>query len=176
MATVPVPHQFAVGEIATADNINTYYSGISFLENPPIALIYQNSGQAIPTGTADTTLTFDSTLIDTYNGHSNSVNNSRYTAQVAGWYRANAYCSFGINSTGYRSVGIKKNGSFIQSSVMQGLPGSASWGTFATPTTYVFMNVGDFLEVVVSQTSGGSLTNVVGAPVGPSLTIAWVHV
>lgn len=176
MATVPVPHQFAVGEVATADNINTYYSGISFLENPPIALIYQNVGQVIGTGTGDTTLTFDSTLVDTYGGHSNTINNSRYTSQVAGWYRANGYCSFGINGTGYRSVGIKKNGTFIQSSVMQGVPSSAGWGTFATPTTYVFLNVGDYLEVIVSQTSGGNLTNVVGAPTGPSLTISWAHV
>lgn len=174
MASVPTPHQFAVGEIATADNINTYFTGISFLENPPIAQLYQTSGQSVPSG-SNTAVTFDSTLVDTYGGHSNSVNNTRYTAQVAGWYLCCGLVAFPQNNNGGRSANLQKTGVAIQSSLVQQPPSTVFNCIMTTPSVLTFMNVGDYIEVIAEHNAGVGLTLVTGAPAGSGLSVVWVH-
>lgn len=176
MASVPVPHQFAVGEVATADNINTYYSAISYLENPPIAVLYQANVQAI-TNVTDTAIQFDSTVVDSYNGHSNVTNNTRYVAQVAGYYQVMGTISYQQNSTGGRLVRLRKNGSTeIQSSASEQPPSNDFNCVMSTPSVQVFLAVNDYIEVIGFQDSGGSLNTVTTTQYACGLQIRWVHV
>lgn len=176
MASVPVPHQFAVGEVATADNINTYYSAISFLENPPIATLYQGTLQSIPNN-SDTAIQFDNTVVDSYNGHSNSTNNTRYVCQVAGYYSVMGTISYQQNSAGGRLVRIRKNGSTeIVSSASEQPPSNDFNCVMSTPQIQVFLAVNDYIEVVGLQDSGGSLNTVITTQYACGFQIRWVHV
>jgi hypothetical protein len=163
VATVPLPHQFAVGEVATANNVNTYYSGILFLENPPLLTMIQGVAVTSIPNSAWTSLGFDTNTIDTYNGHSTITNNSRYVAQVAGWYRTCGNVSFVANTTGIRGVRLAVNGTVTNASANYTNPtlvGAVT--TMTTPTKNVFLNVNDFIEVQAIQTSGGALNTNIG--------------
>lgn len=174
MATVPVPHQFAVGEVVTADNINTYYSGISFLESPPVARIYATTTQSIGTG-SPTAINFGGTIIDTYGGHSNVTNNTRYTFQVAGIYLISATVAWNANGTGIRASQIQINGTNIPGG--QTTMGAVAGTNLEVPATTVIVsvNVNDYAELYGTQTSGGSLSTVASGGDASSMSIAWLH-
>lgn len=173
MATVPLPHQFAVGEVVTADNINTLYSGISFLENRPLFKATTTVNVSIP-NSAFTVVTWNNNVVDTYNGHSVTTNTSRYTAQVAGWYWATADTQWANNATGIRDALFSVNGTTLGETFVGGWTGwnnSGLSGGLAAAPGPIFLNVNDFLEVQVFQNSGGALNLVVGM-----FAAIWIHV
>jgi hypothetical protein len=105
-----------------------------------------------------TTVTFNSEQTDTLGGHDNATNPSRYTATVAGWYQLHATVSFAVNATGNRGLKFLTNA-------------TTSWGRTLTPSvstnsptvsssTLVFLNIGDYAEVQIFQTSGGALDTI----------------
>lgn len=178
MASVPIPHQFAVGEDATADNVNTYYSSISYLESPPVAMIYQINAQSIP-NTTGTPIAFDGSFIDTYNGHSNSVNNTRYTFQVAGIYLITGSGAFSPNVTGVRAASLRTNGTTAVNGSQIILQTVSSVGVNTNvPCSSIMLavNVNDYIELLVTQTSGGALNTQTGTNNTSTLNICWMHV
>lgn len=137
-------------------------SQVNFLLNPPQALVIQATLQSIPNG-ALTPITFDSSVTDGYGGHSNVTNNSRYTAQVAGWYNILGVVAFSANNTGTRTAEVFKNGA--------GFAYSQDWfanngANAAVAITFVKVQlaVGDYVELNGYQTSGGALNTLVGGP------------
>jgi hypothetical protein len=169
---VPVPRTFTVAETETGSYLNSLRDALSFLVNVPILTAGQSVAQSIPNNTW-TSMTLDTTVVDSYGGHSNVTNNSRYTAQVAGWYLCCGTTGFVANATGFRQVRLAKNGAQVTFSVATLPTVSASVATvMVTPTLEIFLNVGDYLEVQGFQTSGGAL-NSTGAD--PSLTATWMH-
>ncbi len=176
MATVPLPHLFVVGEDVTADNINTYNSGIAFLENPPLCVMYQAGVQSITTATI-TAIIFDTNEVDTYNGHSLVTNPTRYTAQVAGWYEISGVGSFATSATSYRQVSWNKNGSAIAGAAT--LLNPVTVGGVGTcvpaPTREVFLALNDYVELVVQHNTGAGLNTGVAAGQQSMATIRWVH-
>ncbi|HZP55027.1 hypothetical protein [Actinocrinis sp.] len=169
---VPVPRTFTVGEVETGAYLNSLRDALNFLINVPIVTAGQASVQSIP-NTTWTSLTLDTTVVDSYGGHSNTTNNSRYTAQVAGWYLCCGTCGFAANATGFRQIRLAKNGAQVTFSVATLPVVAATVATvIVTPTLQVFLAVGDYLEVQGFQSSGGAL-NTTGAD--PSLTATWVH-
>ncbi len=176
MATVPLPHLFAVGEVVTADNINTYNSGITFVENQPLCVMYQVGVQSIPNTTV-TAVIFDTNEVDTYNGHSLVTNPTRYTAQVAGWYQLSGVGAFAANVTGYREAAWNKNGAAIPASASLVMAVTATGvGTLVpAPTRSVFLALNDYVELVVQHNSGAGLNTSVAAQQQSMATIRWVH-
>lgn len=177
MASVPTPHQFAVGEVATADNINTYFSGISFLENPPIASLYQINSQSPGTGSA-TPISLDGSLSDTYNGHSTVTNNTRYTFQVAGYYMIAGSVAWTPNATGVRAASFRLNGSsgLIGSQVILPTITVAATNTNVPASTVITVaSVGDYVEMLGTQTSGGNLATNTGGINTSQMIIVWLH-
>ena len=146
-----------------------------FSTNKPSFYGYQNTVQSIG-NTSWTSINIDVGVDDNYNGHSNSVNNSRYTAQVAGTYQVSGCYAVASNNTGFRAVRIAKNGNTI-------VLGSATYSTSAlipeaglpTPTVLVTMSVGDFVEVQGWQNSGGNLNTVLDVDLRCSLTVIFTH-
>lgn len=177
MATVPLPHQFAVGEAATSTNINTYYSAISFLENPPIATMYQANPQTIASG-GEVAIALDSTSFDSYNGHSNVTNNTRYTFQVAGMYLVAGLVAWSPNATGIRAASLRLNGTtdvIASQVILQTVSTGGINCNVPTRTAVIQVNVNDYVELMGTQTSGGNLATQTGSPNQCGLSVCWLH-
>lgn len=172
---VPIPRTFSVVEVETGAYLNSLRDALNFLLNPPLAVIYQASVQSIPNN-AFTALTFDTTTTDSYGGHSNSTNPSRYTAQVAGWYELDGGFSLAANGTGVRDGQWYRNGSAISTpgaGVVTG--GSAAYtATEPMPGMPTFLNVGDYVELYVFQNSTAALNSNV-TTYNSYMTVRWVH-
>jgi hypothetical protein len=179
MLSVPAPRTFVVGEIETAAYLNTSVRDTtSYLIGPPIATVYQTLAQSLAANTP-TPIAFDSTAVDTYGGHSNTANNSRYTAVVPGYYLIGGGAPM-ANSIGgtERKIQMYYNGAIV-GYASSSVPPTSATGTAVTPAlspTLVFLNVGDFVSIYatvdttgVSITPGGSATN------QAYMTVIWSH-
>lgn len=144
---------------------------IQFALNPPAFSGYQSNSQSLGTNSW-ISLGIDTTDFDNYGGHSNSTNNNRYTAQVAGWYTVNGVYAPNGNASGFRAVRITKNGTpVLGHSTYSGAVTSAEPG-IVTPTKDVQLAVGDWVEVQGWQNTGGAL----GTTIDPDLrTGLWVR-
>lgn len=108
-------------------------------------------------------LPYDTEARDVGGMHSTVTNNSRITvpAGAAGDYRISATVEFAANATGYRTVTLRKNGATTIAVVR--VPATATLATVITCTRLcVSMAVGDYIEVLGTQLSGGAL-NVTGS-------------
>lgn len=129
---------------------------LTFLSARPFFFGYQNTSQSFANGALQA-VTLDATAYDTYGGHSNTVNPSRYVCQYAGIYHVIAQVSWPVNSAGNRSVEIYKNGTQFTSGTQSPAAGSANWSVTQTGL-YVPLAVGDYVEVYGQQGSGGALS------------------
>jgi hypothetical protein len=131
---------------------------LDFLLTPPIAALRAVATQSLTTATW-TALLFDVEDKDSVNGHSTSVNPSRYTAVYAGWYWCAGVGAFALSATGSRGVGWYVNGSAI-SAVASLMPSvAASFGTdLPAPGQLLFLDVSDYVELRVFQNTGGALS------------------
>jgi len=173
MASVPTPHQFVVGEDATATNINTYYSGISFLQNPPAFKLITTSTVTIPNNTF-TAVTWNDPVLDSYGGW-NSGAPTRYTAQVAGYYflAGNTGWAPAVDN-GHTCVSvIGVNGTqFTETDYLNNTPNNTGFtggGMFGS--TIIFLNVNDYVEYITLQDTGASRTISQGQMIG-----FWLHI
>lgn len=125
------------------------------------------TGSQTPATGTDTAIQFDTEGaggFDTDGFHDNVTNNTRLTipAGKGGKYLINFVATFDGNATGVRDVWIRKNGSDANLVTRAGYnrqTASASGNTMAT-TVVLDLAAGDYIEVMVVQTSG------VGLPIG----------
>lgn len=125
------------------------------------ALAYNSVLQSILT-TANTPLIFDTNVQNVGGIHSTTVNNSRFTAPVVGWYIALGQVSYGagqaVGST-LRQIAIAVNGSFVTPVPINNSPPNPSntiipsWQVVAT----LQLNAGDYVEFLVYQDSGSTI-------------------
>jgi hypothetical protein len=168
---IPVEATLVPGQsIVSAWANSNIRDAVNFVIAPPLAVVYQASVQSIANGTP-TAVTMDSTLADTYGGHSNTTNNSRYVAQVAGWYWVKGNVLWAGNATGNRDVQVYKNGSAYPYN-WTAVPAA---GTFNEPGVEVgaliFLNVGDYVEIWAGQNSGGALSTAANS----AMHVLWAH-
>jgi hypothetical protein len=94
MATVPTVPTFTAGTVATAATLNQLGAAVSFLLQPPRAVLQQTNvapvsgGQSIAI-TTDTAIIWTVAAINSDSGWS-SGNPTRYTAQTPGYYKLDA--------------------------------------------------------------------------------------
>lgn len=173
MATVPSPRTWAVGELLTAAKLNTdLRDGLNFLLTPPRALLHKSANQSI-SDSVWTAVTWNSEQYDSDGGHSDSTNNSRYTAQTAGWFEFYAEIMFGNASGGDRGARFLKNGA--GNPFGEHVIGSATTTAGAGIHGWALLSVGDYVETFAYQNSGGSL--IVGATFDNSptyMTAKWI--
>ena len=138
----------------------------------PAARVTRSSAQSIP-DSLNTNLAFDQERYDTAGVHDNATNNSRLTAPVTGIYAVTAQFTWGGSAgTGCRFAGVMKNGSTLIARSQQ-LPGDDDENI----TTQVRLAAGDYVEVLVLQTSGGSLTvaaNGIAQQFTPEFSMTWL--
>jgi hypothetical protein len=172
MAVVPTPPTIT-GGILTSSQLNQYRDAINFTENPPILETRQSIVQSIPNATF-TALLFDVNEKDSVNGHSTSVNTSRYTAVYAGWYVCSGAYAVALNATGNRGVRWAVNGTLLNGSDGW-VPGTGtSNNTVVARTKRIFLNVGDYVELQAFQASGGALNTSVTGEAMSSMSVQWV--
>lgn len=158
MTALPTVHVFTPGEIATAANINLYGTAINYLLNPPVVEIRQTVAQSVATGSTPVSgLTFTTEDEDNSGMHSTVTNTSRCTAVYPGWYDWGGGVGFVANATGSRGGAWAVNGTMLNGSYSW-IPANGS-GLTATPMRgkKAFLNIGDWIELWSSQTSGAGL-------------------
>ena len=138
----------------------------------PAARVTRTSAQSIP-HSLNTSLAFDQERYDTAGVHDNTTNNSRLTAPVTGIYAVTAQFTWGGSAgAGSRFAGVMKNGSTLIAR-SQELAGDDDENI----TTQALLAAGDYVEVQVLQTSGGTLpiaANGLAQQVTPEFSMTWL--
>lgn len=110
--------------------------------------------QSIPNNTA-TAITFTTLVQDADSMWSGSTP-TRLTCQTAGWFLVTGSLDYAANSTGARAVFIHKNGSGTYLNQYRPAAGGGT-SDFLTVSGALYLNAGDYVEVIATQTSGGAL-------------------
>lgn len=170
---VPTPRTWSVGDIASSSLLNSNLrDSINFGIAQPVCRCYMSTTQSVSNG-AWNGLSMDTNLFDTYSGHSTSVNNSEYVAQITGYYLVIARASFANNTTGLRGAGITTNGAAVGTATPQVLgPTTATSIPTVECVDIVQMSAGQYVQAIGFQSSGGALATNAGTS---SLTVFWIH-
>jgi hypothetical protein len=144
----------------------------TFALNPALFVGTQTTSQSVSSGVW-TTINLNTTQVDTYTGHSNTTNNSRYTAQIPGLYQVCGVAAWPSNATGVRGTRIHVNGAVVQGSAQMSLAPPINNAGLATPLRTVRLNVGDFVEVAGWQSSGAALSTNTGSDLASALFVCW---
>jgi hypothetical protein len=133
---------------------------VNFLTNPPVFQGYQTAAQSIANSTLVATA-LDTTGVDTYAGHSNSVNNSRYTPTVAGYYLCLGQVGYAVNASVNRLALFYKNGTAVNLGQSGIFTTTAANFAIVPATALIYCNGStDYIEIWAYQNSGGALNTV----------------
>lgn len=176
MPAVAVPPIFETG-VSDTTELNLLSAAVQFLLSPPRAELRQTSSQTFTTAVAAATQFNAEDIdddVDHIGGHDNAVNNTRYTARYAGWYLISGAAEFALNATGDRFVWLTVNGGDVNGSVGF-LPADAT-ALIPVPvrTKTVYLNAGDYVELIAMQSSGGNLGTSVTTRDQSSMSVQWV--
>ncbi len=140
--------------LATDDDISTAIDDLNLSKG---AKAGRDSNQTISNDTA-TALIWNVEEYDTDSMHDVSTNNSRMTCNTAGKYLITASISWGSNDEGLRDVSILKNNTTYISFVRSGRDGETRYPDERQNVNVIAdLAVNDYVEIIVSQTSGGDL-------------------
>ncbi len=130
---------------------------------------------------ANSTLTTVALTTETWDHgglHSNSINNSRLTAPIDGVYLITANVFWDPSSAGERMLGIRLNGTtFIGLTADSAADTAVFVDDPLTVSTAYLMNSGDFVQAMVQQNSGASLSvgaSSGGAQTSPEVSMTWL--
>lgn len=167
------PRTWVAGEYPTAAMLNTHLrDNVSFLANPPACRVRNTVDIPISNNTA-TALTFGAERWDTDSMHSTTTNTGRITINTAGLYNVYACVEFEPNNSGYRSAWFRVNGSSIIGAGTVSAAASSAGTNVVVATTWRF-TAGDYIELLVQQTSGGSIDVQAVANYSPEFGATWV--
>jgi hypothetical protein len=177
VATVPVEMTAVAGAVLTAAQWNSNVrDAVNFLLSPPTCELRQTVAQSIANGGSGTAVNLDTEDIDNDGMHSTVTNTSRVTAQTAGRYQFGGGVVYAANATNRRICWWALNGTAVTGSEAT-TAGSAVAGGSTGPaarTKSVFLNVGDYVELVAFQDSGGVLNTAVATFEMPSVFARWI--
>jgi hypothetical protein len=179
--TWTAPRTWAVGEIATATNMNTHVrdnlSAVAGTDNAQCR-VYNSAAISIANFTTTyTALTFNTERRDVQGCHSTSVNTGRITVPT-GWgglWSIGACVSWAANATGWRAVALRLNGATIIA-MQAGTNAGSGIETIQTVNTEYPLSAADYVEVIVGQTSGGNLNVAASANYSPEFWARWLSV
>lgn len=156
---VPVwtpPPTFFIGHVETDTELNPVFNGnMSWLHWAKYVRLSKTATQSITNSTA-TALTWGQEDRDDWALHSLVTNTSRITMidQVAGIWTLSAVVEFAANATGLRTIELRKNGTAFATKTKVA-PASGVCSIDIESSVPVVST--DYLEVWVTQTSGGAL-------------------
>lgn len=158
--SIPVATYHQTSDLATSQVWDTGPKALSdFLANRPMYRGHATFAVLFSSGVW-TPVNYNLTDIDTDGAHNNIVNNTRFTAQVAGWYWVKG-------SSAWNPTGVGNNASRFDTAIAKNATIVAGSATFvnkqtndnacATASTMVQLAVGDYLELYVRQLTGTSI-------------------
>lgn len=115
---------------------------------------FSDADQTIVTATTSA-IALNQEHYDTDTIHDLSTNNSRLTATTAGKYVISGHIRLAANATGTRRIGIRVNGTLDIAFFDQN--GDASLEFIVSIATIYDLAAADYVELTVTQTSGGNL-------------------
>lgn len=159
MGTVPTPYEMPSNGVISSSAYNAgTKDALVLLQIPPMAALWASGTQSIPNNTW-TALTYDVEGVDTVNAHSTSSNTSRYTAAYEGWYWCGGSVQYGFNATGIRGAAWWVNGAATTAKgTLIPAIGAVNGNWVPAPAQLLFLAVGDYVELMAFQSSGGALS------------------
>jgi hypothetical protein len=141
--------------------------------NIPKFSAFQGSAQSIPNNTW-TAINWDNEVFDTANAHSTVSNTSRYVIPFDGEYWCSAIMYFaGPSTTGTRNASLAKNGTIQRGKVVRTQAHPDGFGNALIIGGFVQGVVGDYIELMGIQLSGGALNTSVLNPECSSIDIMY---
>lgn len=163
MPLVPTVPVITAGP-STLSQIQQLADVAAFLAAPPIAELRQIVVQTLTTGVG-AAITFTAEGVDTdvdgTGGHSTSSNTSRYTARYPGWYQVSGVVAFAGNVTGRRISWWTVNGVPVTATQLAFAPVTTGDAEIPGRTAHVYLAIGDYVELIGYQESGGNLDTLV---------------
>lgn len=146
--------------VSTSSQFNQFRDAIRFLQAKPIAQLRQTTLQTLTTATY-TPIQFQSEAFDldpdSVGGHDTAVDNTRFTARYPGYHIASGLITYAASGAGARHAGWRVNGTDVPGSYLSANPTAADVTGAAPHVMRVFLNIGDYIELIGYQTSGGNL-------------------
>jgi hypothetical protein len=173
----PVLRTWTAGEIPLGQYYNSLRDALAFTLAPPQVQCIQTVTQSITNNTA-TAVLFDTEIVDSDNFHSTATNTTRLVAPMPGWYELKGGVGYAAAAaTGYRAAGWQTT----ISSVTSILAGSFNLAAVSTTvcavearTMRVFLNAGDYVELMALHTLGSALGTAATAAWNPTATMTFV--
>lgn len=138
-------------------------------EGVPIACAVYNSTDFSHNSSGNwLAVTFDSERRDTLGMHSTSLNTSRITFALGGWYLITGHARFAANSTGIRVLSVRLGGSTFLASHTCSAP-SATQDEYISVACLYYFAATNYVELAAYQNSGGTLAVVAAGNWSPEL-------
>lgn len=153
--TSSLPTNFNPNHAPTAAEMQTIIDLLTRCAAPPRASLQRNTDQSINTGTW-TVISWNQQNKLRNMTWSSSSNPSRLTCAVAGAYRITCFVQWQTNATGTRTIAFSVNSGGSHIGMIRTPAASQPIGVGSTIT--LDMAVGDYIEAVVWQDSGGTRT------------------
>lgn len=148
-------------EAATEANV----AALASLRSPPAASVGSSANQSVNNNSLFI-VAFNAESFDVGGLHDNASNNTRLTAPDDGIYQVSAMVTWSSNPTGNRLLAVRKNGTLVQ----LGDSRAAFTDTIVqSVSSLLALESGDFLEVIVFQDSGATLTLLSTSPLAFSM-------
>ncbi len=163
------PPTLAPGEVPSFDQWNTFVrANMEFFAQPPAAKVTRSTLQTIATGGAGASITFDTEVSDTDTMFAGPA--TTLTVNTPGLYVITCGAVFASNATGNRQLAPRVNAVVVGGASVAAVNGAP---TVLSGAATVKLNIGDSIDLLVFQSSGGNLDVTVTAMV-PYLTANWV--
>ncbi len=171
--TDPAGHVWAVGEVLSAANMNTYIANdLVFLGTPPNCRAYNNAVLSVNSATV-TALALNTENFKSDSGmHSTSSNTSRLIATIASKYEFKANIAWATSSAAgtVREALLRINGTTQFGASLQ--PPSTAYNVTNVAVADYALAAGDYVELCAYQDSGGAM-NVNTFSFSPVLSMSW---
>lgn len=118
------------------------------------AQVIGNGTQSL-TNNTDTAIDFDGTEDYDTDAYHDAGTPTRLTVPSTGYYAFGGSLEFAANTTGYRDIKIRVNGTSVKFRTKA--PAAQSGGHPMTISGQLALTAGDYIEFVAAQTSGGAL-------------------
>lgn len=140
-----------------------YYNGTAWqLASGPVPYVMLTPSAVTSLANITDTAVAYATETEDLDGLHDGVSTSRITipAALAGKWRFSFTAGFAANATGYRQFAMRKNGAGrYYALTLVPLSGTAVLGWFASGSVDLPMAAGDYMQVVLNQSSGGALNS-----------------
>ncbi len=170
--TVPNPATWVPGPVLVPSLRDDVSNAVGFLSGPPLFQGYNSTSLSIPTG-ANSAITLDSEVIDTWGGHTSGASN--YYCQAPGWHIVNVGTQFAYTSATVHNFTASVGASYGSGlTIFQGeqVGGGSTQDPGPCAVELVpLANVGtDYVQASCRQDTGGA----VSLAGDPYLAVRWV--